>query len=342
MFQPSYHAQACHRNCQSPPHHPPGAIASKLKQFGAIHCMAFSSDGRFLALSRPEAPIDVYEFPAFTHRITCWCVLPPMSQQHCMRCVTRKHASCHQHREDKPVAKEIRQLAFSPAHGNRLLATVDDDGTCILWHWEQKQPLVTLKVGDAGFKQGRFNRCCFGGLHDRRMYTSLNSMGCGWVVVWQQTPQGEIQFVRKVKVCTDALASFEISPHGQFLAVGTTEGTQPRCMDVYSVSFAVFAASCMDTGEVSVFDRHFRRLVRRAGQHTWIVTSIVWAQDSHGMLSIGGDASALVTPVRAQRSASSASLLVALLALLLVLAAVALQVLQPELVARMAASMTAG
>lgn len=59
-------------------HHPlpssSGAIASKLKQVGAVHCMAFSSDGRFLALSRPDAPIDVYEFPAFAHRITCWYV----------------------------------------------------------------------------------------------------------------------------------------------------------------------------------------------------------------------------------------------------------------------------
>lgn len=28
------------------------------------------------------------------------------------------------------------------------------------------------------------------------------------------------------QVCGDALASFEISPHGQLLAVGSTEGTQ--------------------------------------------------------------------------------------------------------------------
>ena len=202
-----------------------------------MHCMAFSSDGRFLVLSRPDAPIDVYEFPAFAHRITCWYVhlphtttyhpptyihccchihtllLPVLSQwchgSHspvvitCCQYHHHNHYRIHyhnHHREDKPASLEIRQLSFSPAHGNRLLSTVDDDGTCILWHWEQRQPLVTLRVGDAGFKQGRFNRCCFGGLHDRRVYTSLNSMGCGWVVVWQQTQAGEIQFVRKVKV----------------------------------------------------------------------------------------------------------------------------------------------
>lgn len=51
-----------------------GNIASRLKQMGAVHCMAFSSDGRYLALSRPEAPIDVYEFPSFDHRIVCWYV----------------------------------------------------------------------------------------------------------------------------------------------------------------------------------------------------------------------------------------------------------------------------
>lgn len=89
-----------------------------------------------------------------------------------------------------------------------------------------------------------------------------------------------------------------------------------------------------------MFDRNFRRLVRRTGQHTWIVTSIVWAQDSHGMLSIGGDASALVTAVREGRSSSGVTLLVAVLALLLVLAAVALQVLQPELLAHAAVRLT--
>lgn len=110
------------------------------------------------------------------------------------------HAHHPIHRKDKPESVEVRQLGFSPAHGNRLLTTVDDDGRCILWHWERAQQLVTLQVKDAGFVQGRFNRCCFGGLHDRRLYTSLNSMGCGWVVVWQQTPAGAIEFVRKIKV----------------------------------------------------------------------------------------------------------------------------------------------
>ncbi len=114
--------------------------------------------------------------------------------------VSKQPPPCKTHRKDKPESVEIRQLNFSPAHGNRLLTTVDDDGRCILWHWERAQQLVTLQVKDAGFQQGRFNRCCFGGLHDRRLYTSLNSMGCGWVVVWQQTQAGAIEFVRKIKV----------------------------------------------------------------------------------------------------------------------------------------------
>ncbi len=80
------------------------------------------------------------------------------------------------------------------------------------------------------------------------------------------------------------------------------------------------------------------------GQHTWIVTSIVWAQDSHGTLSIGGDASALVTPVRMggqQGGGSMLTMVVLLVSLLMVAVAVGLHMLRPEMLAVVSAQVQA-
>jgi hypothetical protein len=42
------------------------------------------------------------------------------------------------------------------------------------------------------------DRCFFGDAADRRLYTSINSEGKGYLVAWQQTMAGEIEFIKWV------------------------------------------------------------------------------------------------------------------------------------------------
>lgn len=40
----------------------------------------------------------------------------------------------------------LRDVDFSPAHRNRILAATAEDGTGALWHWERGQPVASLEL----------------------------------------------------------------------------------------------------------------------------------------------------------------------------------------------------
>lgn len=251
-----------------------GDIASKLKKVGAIRRLCFSGDSRLVALAKDDGTLEVYEFPSFQ----CKATLSGEGGQ----------------------ALTCRHLTFSAAHGNRLLAVVDDGGVCTLWHWEKQLQLRELKVSDAGLKTGRMERCFFGDIHDRQLYTSINSAGTSYLVAWQQNLSGEIDFLRRVKVADDAVSTFEVSPNCRMLALGSMEG------------------------DVFVYDSGLQRLKAVKGQHLWYVAALGWAQDSHAVLSVSGGASALVTAVQ-EGAGSSANFLAVLTLLLIALVAMAVK-----------------
>lgn len=254
-----------------------GDIAARLKGIGSVSRLTFSADGRLVALAKEDGTICVHEFPSFMLRATLG---GPEEKLTC------------------------RHLSFSAAHGNRLVSVVSDEGTVHLWAWEKWVQLLTLTVQDAGLKSGRFERCFFGGVADRRLYTTANCAGTGYLVAWQQNLSGEIEFVAKVKVGQDAITSMEPSPDSQLLALGSVEG------------------------DVFIYNTQLQKLKLVKGQHAWYITEFAWAQDSHAVLSVSGGASALVTTAPRPGSGVSGvgSLLLAILVLLLaVLAAMVMQ-----------------
>ena len=40
----------------------------------------------------------------------------------------------------------VRDVDFSPAHHNRVLATTCEDGSCVLWEWSTRRRLTTLQL----------------------------------------------------------------------------------------------------------------------------------------------------------------------------------------------------
>ncbi len=40
----------------------------------------------------------------------------------------------------------LRDVDFSPAHRNRILAATAEDGTGALWHWERGQQVAVLEL----------------------------------------------------------------------------------------------------------------------------------------------------------------------------------------------------
>ena len=49
-------------------------------------------------------------------------------------------------RDQRGMRDALRDVDFSPAHRNRILAATAEDGTGALWHWERGQPVASLEL----------------------------------------------------------------------------------------------------------------------------------------------------------------------------------------------------
>ena len=85
----------------------PGDFKARTAGIGAVKGLSFSSDGRLLALGGEDGSIELWEWPA-------------------MRRAARWEAS----------PKPIRNVDFSPAHGDGVLLACDEGGACRLWDLE--------------------------------------------------------------------------------------------------------------------------------------------------------------------------------------------------------------
>lgn len=74
---------------------------------------------------------------------------------------------------------------------------------------------------------GAFKACRFARNTQKGLFTVVNHQGSGFLLYWQQNDLGEMTLVRQTKAnCFAApITAFDISPRGNFLGTGTSEGT---------------------------------------------------------------------------------------------------------------------
>ena len=89
-------------------------------------------------------------------------------------------------------------------------------------NFEQAYSSVGAELSGGAFKACRFARTAQKGL-----FTVVNHQGSGYLLYWQQNDLGEMTLARQTKANSFAapITAFDISPRGNFLGTGTSEGT---------------------------------------------------------------------------------------------------------------------
>ena len=241
---------------------------------GVIKSLSFSSDGRRLALGGEDGSIQVVSWPN----------LAPEA---------RWQAS----------EKSIRNVDFSAAHSDGVVATVDESGACKLWD-AAAGDLVAQLQPPPELPRATFFRCKSAvdesGI---ALYTPVKFKGCGYVLRWRQGESGEIQLeARSAKPVTPSpICGFEASHSGRLLAAVTPDGDQ-----------CVISAQTL------------RPVKYRRAAHMTFATAVAFAPDDSAILSTSADASATLTQLKRAGSgvSSGAWTLVALFALLVLMLAV--------------------
>ena len=74
---------------------------------------------------------------------------------------------------------------------------------------------------------GAFKACRFARNAQKGLFTVVNHQGSGHLLYWQQNDLGEMTLTRQTKASSFAapVTAFDISPRGNFLGTGTSEGT---------------------------------------------------------------------------------------------------------------------
>jgi prolactin regulatory element-binding protein len=218
------------------------------KRFGAIKCMSFSSDGRWLALGGEDGSLEVVEWPSLTSK-----------------------------RRWQPSTKAVRNVDFSAAHADGVLAAVDESGACVLWDVASGEEVGRLQPPN-DLPRATFFRCKTAVDEDGiAFYTPVKFKGQGYVLRWRQDEEGNVSLEhRSQKPVTPApICGFETSPSGRYLAAVTPDGDQ-----------CVISA------------RTLRVVKYRKGAHLTFATAVAFSPDDRAVLSTGSDASATLTVLR--------------------------------------------
>lgn len=272
-------------------HSESGDKQGKLKSFGVIKSLAFSHDGRRLALGGEDGCIEIVSWPALTS-------------------LRRWQAS----------TKGLRNVDFSAAHNDGVLTSVDESGTrVVVWASEGNpagEPPLAELVPPPQLPRATFFRCKTAVDEDGiAIYTALKFKGRGYVLRWQQDADGNIHLDgdrhpagRLPRPVTPApICGFNISHNGRLLAAVTPEGDQ-----------CVVSTRTLD-------------VVRyKKGAHMTFSTAVTFAPDDSAILSTSADASATLTRLGGVGGSvmGSSGMAFGLLAVLLVLIALLLGMLR--------------
>ncbi|BDA49251.1 probable prolactin regulatory element-binding protein [Coccomyxa sp. Obi] len=263
---------------QSSPGAPPVLHQAKdkdrLAHFTSVKCLAFSSDGRMLALGGEDGAITVVD----------WLTLRVVSDM----------------RGQNGLRDAVKDLDFSPAHKDKVLAATCEDGSCSLWAWEQQLQIAILDLPQGLEKGGAFNRCRFARDGSRGLFVTVNQRGEAHILHWEQNEEGELLLERQAKAHASASTAFDISRSGAYLGSATSEGDT-----------SVFSSATL--APVS----------QTRAAHMVFATAVAFDPAERALVSVSADASAHLTPIAAQRRGiSSVTLFLLLLVLLLMVVAV--------------------
>ena len=141
---------------------------------GVVKCMAVSGDGRHLALGGEDGSLTVVAVPDMRAEASIRCMGP--SRDLAGRCRVLRLGCLESHHKsqvyasprrataltrdrsarsgDDALPDAVRDVDFSPAHQNRVVATTCEDGSCVLWEWSTRRRLSTLQLPPGAHK------CC--------------------------------------------------------------------------------------------------------------------------------------------------------------------------------------
>ena len=190
--------------------------------------------------------------------------------------------------EVKPDDRGLKDMDVSPVSSGPMMVTTSDGGECKVWCWQDGCRLAKLGV-PASLKAGRGFSCCrfavesdsmFGSANT--LYTVINAGGAGYVQAWVWGPGraatlpealkegwSNVKLSRQRNVAQEPITCMEMSPTGQWIAAGTSEGDIVICQ----------------AGSLAV-----ARRLKQA--HLVFCTGLAWAPDGQRVVSISGDASA--------------------------------------------------
>ncbi|KAK9808182.1 hypothetical protein WJX73_005830 [Symbiochloris irregularis] len=179
-----------------------GELATQLRQFGLVKCIAFGNSTNQLAIGGEDRSLRLLEWPSLR---TKWDL-----------------------RNEFGLKDALRDIDFSPGHKDKVLVTTCEDGTCTLWQTDTGMRITSLSLPadlprGASFNRAKFSRGA--GLH---LFTSVNAGGDGYVLRWEQDTQGIVVLTKQAKAHNSPITAFDISPSGRFLGTGTSEGDIAR------------------------------------------------------------------------------------------------------------------
>ncbi|XP_065855955.1 SEC12-like protein 2 [Euphorbia lathyris] len=229
---------------------------SKLEDIGQQLALAFNSDSSVLAIGGEDGKLRVFKWPSMEIIIN----------------EAEAHAS-------------VKDLCFSP--DGKFLVSLGGRGPGRVWDLTSSTAVASLsRENDEVLASCRFSQSS-----DRTQVlfvTSITDKG-GSIVTWDASSWKRISSKR---VTRDPVSSFNVSPDGKFLAMGTIQG------DVLLISSS---------------NRQVQA-VKKA--HLGMVTALAFSHDSRALISASMDSSARVTAVEEKKSGTFSLWIIILLILL--------------------------
>lgn len=146
-----------------------GPFHATSKRFGPVKSLGFSSNGRLLAVGGEDGFLEVVAWPGLVSK-------------------ARWQAS----------EKGIRNVDFSAAHSDGVLASVDESGECKLWDVASGALVMKLQP-PPDLPRATFFRCKAAvdeaGI---ALYTPVKFRGQGYVLRWRQDDSGDIRMEVRV------------------------------------------------------------------------------------------------------------------------------------------------
>jgi WD40 repeat protein len=140
-----------------------GDFDERSKRFGAVKALSFSADGRLLALGCEDGALEIVSWPGLETK-TRWQASP----------------------------KGLRNVDFSAAHSDGVVASVDESGACKLWDVASGEMVAQLHP-PPHLPRATFFRCKAAA--DPRgiaLFTPVKFKGEGYVLRWRQDDRGGI------------------------------------------------------------------------------------------------------------------------------------------------------